>query len=212
MANLSDWIAQASNTTPSAPEWLAAIERREGFSARSPFGAGVVDNSAEHPDSRRAQTGGEAKEDLIARAFAEGEAAGREQAMAEAEETLANQRKFRLSLREFDQAALDSFATDLSETVMALCTQVIAGHTIDSDALIERSRKAAQRIGDVASQCILKLHPDDLALIDVTDLGGLQAESDATLERGSIILEGPDGAVRDGPAEWRRAIAAVLQR
>jgi flagellar assembly protein FliH len=58
----------------------------------------------------------------------------------------------------------------------------------------------------------LRLHPDDAALIEAGDAGGMVIEPDPTLERGSLVLEGPDGTVRDGPAEWRRAIAAALQR
>ncbi len=34
---------------------------------------------------------------------------------------------------------------------------------------------------------------------------------DAGLERGSLRIASPDGTITDGPAEWRRAIAAGLR-
>lgn len=35
--------------------------------------------------------------------------------------------------------------------------------------------------------------------------------ADSALDVGALLLEGPDGAVRDGPADWRRAIAAAVR-
>lgn len=212
MANSSDWIAQAGVAGPTAPGWLAALDQRDGFSASSPFGVSDEAVLAAPPENALSEPESAPAEDRIAQAFAEGEAAGRAAASAEAEAALASQRTLRLALRAFDQATLDAFASDLSDTVMALCSQVIAEHTIDSDALMERCRLAAKRIGDVARQCTLRLHPDDIALIDPTGLGDVAIEPDGSLERGSLVLDGPDGAVRDGPAEWRRAIAAALQK
>jgi flagellar assembly protein FliH len=54
------------------------------------------------------------------------------------------------------------------------------------------------------------LHPDDLAMLDDAALVGWQIVPDAGLDRGGLLLEGADGAVADGPSEWRRAIAAAL--
>jgi flagellar assembly protein FliH len=209
MANSSDWIALASTPSRAAPAWLDALGQRGEFAAGAPFAPGAVEPvpsaphpPALHPDAERVET------DALAQAYADGHAAGR----AEIEHTLTAQRALRLALRELDQAALDTLAGELADTVMALCTQVIAEHTIERDALAQRCTAAAARIGQAASQCRLRLHPDDAALIEAGDAGGMVIEPDPTLERGSLVLEGPDGTVRDGPAEWRRAIAAALQR
>ena len=124
---------------------------------------------------------------------------------------VARQPRPRIAFREFDQAALDSLAAELSDTVMALCGQVLGEAAVDGDGLLERCAAAAKRIGSAASHCALHLHPDDIALVGEDALGEWQVSADAALERGSLRLEGPDGAVRDGPAEWRRAIEAAVR-
>ena len=58
---------------------------------------------------------------------------------------------------------------------------------------------------------MLHLHPDDVALLGAEALAGLRCVPDAGLELGSLVIEGGDGTISDGPAEWRRAIAAALR-
>jgi len=57
---------------------------------------------------------------------------------------------------------------------------------------------------------VLRLHPDDLALIVARLPAGLPVEPDPALERGALRLEGSAGGVEDGPAQWRRALAEAL--
>jgi flagellar assembly protein FliH len=35
--------------------------------------------------------------------------------------------------------------------------------------------------------------------------------ADSSIAPGGLLLEGPDGALRDSPADWRRAIAAAVR-
>lgn len=210
MASSSDWIAQAQAQGPgrAAPGWLdalgAGMASAAGFAAGAPFAASPPEPLTPPPPANDSPE----EADRFAQAFADGHAAGR----AEAEQTLAAQRALRLTLRELDRAALDTLAADLAETVLALCTQVIDEHAIDGAALTRRCEVAAARIGKAASQCRLRLNPADAALIETAEPGAVTIEPDPTLERGALVLEGPEGAVRDGPGEWRRAIAAALQR
>lgn len=207
MASSSDWIEQVGKTSNATPGWLAAISDREGFVEGAPFAA----SPALWPVSQiREVRPSELDDDAVTKAFAEGEAKGRAEAEAEAQAALAQQRALRLAFRQFDQAALDSLAAELAETVVSLCGQVLGECAIDRDALLERCTVAATRMGSAASQCALHLHPDDIALIGEEELGGWQVTADAALERGALLLEGSDGAVRDGPAEWRRAIEAAI--
>lgn len=209
MANSSEWVARIGNSAPPPPQWLAALDVRDGFSPASPFAAGETRSPlADHPHPEQPA---KADEDLIAKARAEGEAAGRAQAWAEAQAEIEAQRSLRLAFRNLDQQALDALAADLSETVVTLCAQVIDARAIDRETLTTQCREAARRIGAAAGQCALRLHPDDLALINDADLGAMQITADPMLERGALVLVGPEGTVRDGPAEWRRAIAAALQ-
>ncbi|MEM7665630.1 MAG: FliH/SctL family protein [Pseudomonadota bacterium] len=208
MASSSDWIEQAGKASNATPDWLAAMSGRGGFIEGAPFAASPtlapVSQANEVPPFGP-------DEDAVSNAFEQGEAKGRAEAEAEAQAALAQQRALRLAFREFDQAALDSLAAELAETVVSLCGQVLGECAIDRDALLERCAVAATRIGSGAGQCALHLHPDDIALIGEESLGGWQVTADAALERGALLLEGPDGAVRDGPAEWRRAIEAAIR-
>ncbi|MEM9500578.1 MAG: FliH/SctL family protein [Pseudomonadota bacterium] len=208
MASSSEWIEQAGATPSGVPSWVAAISAREGFVAGAPFVAASASPTMSVMEHMPPEESGH---DALAIAFAEGEAKGRAAAEAEAQEMLAQQRALRVAFREFDQAALDSLAAELSQTVVALCGQVLGGCAIDRDGLLERCVVAAKRIGSAARHCVLHLHPDDIALVGEEALAEWQVTPDAALERGSIRLEGPDGAVRDGPVEWRRMIEAAVR-
>lgn len=208
MANSSEWYDQVGAAERSQPQWIAALSGRDGFQPGSPFASAPTAAQAEpvpEPPTERSE------QDAIARAFAEGEAAGRAAAEAEANTERDRQRDIRLTFRAFDQAALDSLASELSDTVIALCEQVLEASAIDREGLIERCQWAARRIGSAAGQSTLHLHPDDIAMLSKDALADWQVQADPALLRGSLLLEGSDGAVRDGPAEWRRAIAEAVR-
>lgn len=219
MANSSEWLAAVAAPDSAAPGWLALLDGAQGFSEALPFGGmapasltdpaphvtpkpEVAPESAPEPDPLEA---------ALAAAFAEGEAAGRAAAEAEAEARAARQRGLRLSFRALDEAALATLADDLVATVSALCEGVLGEAARDPDGLLARCRAAARRIGGAAETLSLHLHPDDIALIGAAVLDGWRVVADAALEPGSLVIEGPDGSVCDGPAEWRRAIAAAVR-
>jgi flagellar assembly protein FliH len=190
------------------PGWLALLEEPTAFREAMPFGMAAMEHepmSAAEPDAP------DPAQDALARAYAEGLAAGRAMAEAEADAAATRQRALRLALRALDETAQGVLADDLAATVIALCDAALAGCALDRDALLARCHAAAQRIGGAAESLTLHCHPDDLALLDAAALGGWQVAGDTTLERGTVLVEGPDGAVSDGPAEWRRAIAAAVR-
>ncbi|HSJ77544.1 MAG TPA: FliH/SctL family protein [Erythrobacter sp.] len=212
MANLSEWLGVASAQTSTAPRvqpgWLALLEEPTAFREAMPFGMAEMEPElAAAPEPALPDPA----EDAFARAYAEGLAAGRAMAEAEADAAATRQRALRLALRALDEVAQGVLADDLAATVIALCDGALAGCALDRDALLARCHAAAQRIGGAAENLTLHCHPDDLALLDAAALGGWQVAADSTLERGTVLVEGPDGAVSDGPAEWRRAIAAAVR-
>lgn len=212
--NSSDWIAKAAQSDGArSPSWIDALASPGEFNAASPFAhLGVTQTepataaipAAELPSQSEPQSEWD-------RGFAAGEAAGR--AAAEAQIGAASQEKLalRTAFRTLDQAAMDALANELADTVVALCDAALGEQATDKDALVKRVRQAAQRLGTAAQNCTLHLHPDDAAMLDETALSQWEISTDAALERGSLAFAGPDGGVRDGPAEWRRAIANALR-
>jgi len=150
-------------------------------------------------------------EATLAKAHADGMAAGRAAAEADAAALAARQRALRLSFRALDEAASQVLADDLAATVMALCEGVLGDAAIDREGLLARCHAAARRIGGAADSLTLHLHPDDMALLGPDALTGWQVMPDAALERGTVLIESANGSVSDGPAEWRRAIAAAVR-
>lgn len=209
MANSSDWLGvlTAPETQAAQPGWMSLLGEPEGFREAFPFGtlesrAAAPELSVSAPDPTEA---------AITRAFAEGQAAGRAAAEAEIQAAATRQRALRLSFRALDEAARDVLADDLAATVMALCDGALAGCAVNREALLARCHAAAQRIGGAADTLTLHLHPDDIASLEAAALAGWKLAPDPALERGSVLIESADGAVTDGPAEWRRAIAAGLR-
>lgn len=207
MANSSEWLGAIAEPDVAQPGWLTLLGESAEFRAVWPFGAPQPDTPARAP----VPPAPDPSADALARAFADGQAAGRAAAFAEAAATTARQRALRLSFHALDEAAREVLVEDLAATVIALCDNVLAGCALDRDALIARCHAAAQRIGGAATTLALQLHPDDIAALDGAALAGWRVTPDAALERGTVLIESTDGAVADGPAEWRRAIAAAVR-
>lgn len=224
MANSSDWLgALAAAPEPgviheaaSGPGWLALLAEGEEdgprFSEAALFGGPAPAVPPPPPPPPEPEP---AAPDPIAEArahaYAEGLAAGRAAAEAAGEALRAHQRALRLTFRTLDEAALQVLAEDLAATVHTLCEGVLGEAALDPQGLRARCEAAARRIGGAAEALVLHLHPEDIALLDEGALGPMRLAPDASLERGSVVIEGPEGSVADGPAEWRRAIVAALR-
>lgn len=152
--------------------------------------------------------------DPVADAWAEGYAAGLAEAQAEAAQQRAAEEagraRIELALARLDTAQQEALRQRLVQTVTALCNTALAPLAIDPDALAERAARAAAMLARADDAAVLRLHPDDLALIAGRLPQGLPTEPDPALERGNIRLEGQAGGIEDGPAQWRRALAEAL--
>jgi flagellar assembly protein FliH len=224
MANSSDWRSSdwlgalaAAEPEPdalvpedAAPGWLALLGEGEAFREAALFGA----SEEPAPPPLTAMPEGEEPDphaEALARAYADGLAAGRAAAKATSEARERRQRALRLTFRALDEAAMGVLADDLAATVLHLCEGVLGEAARDPHALRERCLVAARRIGGAAESLVLHLHPDDIALLGEAALEAMRLVPDPALEPGSVVIEGAEGTVSDGPAEWRRAIAAALR-
>jgi hypothetical protein len=65
---------------------------------------------------------------------------------------------------------------------------------------------AAAMLARAADERVIRLHPEDLALVGANLPEDWHFEPDSTLERGALRVEGAAGGVEDGPAQWRAAL------
>lgn len=155
-------------------------------------------------------------EDPVARARAEGHAAGRAEALAEAAAQALRDDAARAAIEEafarLDGVQEEILRRRLHETVAALCEATLAPLALDKDALARRAARAADMLSRADDERTLRMHPEDVALVGAHLPADLPVVPDASLERGTVIVETPGGGVEDGPGTWRRAVAEALER
>jgi flagellar assembly protein FliH len=210
---LSDWLGTLARNEGVveaggvAPGWLTLLGEGDAFREAA---YGAVERAEPAPPPKPNPVIADPLAEATARAFADGERVGRAAAEVEAEARAARQRALRLNFRALDEAAMAVLAEDLSATVMALCDGVLGEAAKDRVGLLARVDAAVRRIGGAADTLALHLNPDDIALLGADALAGWRVIPDAALAPGSVLIAGADGSVSDGPAEWRRAIAAAV--
>lgn len=102
-------------------------------------------------------------------------------------------------------------AEKLRETVIALCASVLETAAIDPDFLSRRIDAALALLRRSTDGRVLRLHPDDLAMVAGRLPANLEARADPALGHGALRLETAAGGVEDGPAQWCEAIAAAVR-
>lgn len=146
----------------------------------------------------------------LADAYARGQADARLAFEAQQADDMVARDGLALHFSRLDNAARRAVAERLTEQVAALCGQVIEPVLVDRAVLAARCAALVDAIGDAAGQLTLHLHPDDLPLLDGSVSQGWNVCPDPALVRGSLRLAHDEGALADGPEEWRRLIAGAL--
>lgn len=153
-------------------------------------------------------------EDPIAVAWAEGYARGLEDARRETAQAEAVAEDARaaltLSLARLDAELAESLRQRLQDTVLALCEQTLVPYALDPDALAARVERAVAMFARAEDERVIRLHPDDLALVSERLSAEWAVVPDPALERGALRVESQSGGVEDGPAQWRRALAEAF--
>ncbi|MBD8702109.1 flagellar biosynthesis protein FliH, partial [Sphingomonas sp. CFBP 13714] len=80
------------------------------------------------------------------------------------------------------------------------------------DLLAGRIESATELLADSAEAALLRLHPDDVALIEGTLPKSIFAAGDPNVARGSFVLESASTIVEDGPAMWLDQLASAIDR
>ncbi|WP_374414611.1 FliH/SctL family protein [Novosphingobium colocasiae] len=154
--------------------------------------------------------------DPIAEAYAQGHEAGYADARAQADlraaEDAAAREGLALSFTRLDGLLEEDLRRRLRDTVAALCEAAIAPLALDEDALVRRIGAAVAMLSRAEDERLIRLHPEDMALVAERFATDWNVQPDPTLERGTIRVESQTGGVEDGPASWRLAIAEALHR
>jgi flagellar assembly protein FliH len=144
--------------------------------------------------------------------FNAGLAEALEEAAAIAAQTDAAREKLALSFARLDAALEEELRLRLRETVAALCQAAIAPLALDGDALARRVEKAVSMLTRADDDRVIRLHPEDMALVGERLAADWTILPDPALARGALRVETATGGVEDGPEQWRRAIAEALHQ
>ncbi|WP_379551837.1 FliH/SctL family protein [Qipengyuania sp. DGS5-3] len=194
MANLSDLAAIPIAASNSAT-WIEGLGASRGFIPN----ADPVQDDAPNTEATALEA-----------AYAKGYAAGLAEAEAEHAQRVEIGGSLRSALGRLDQVAERSLRQHLAQTVAQLCAQVIEPELINAAALEQRCADQVHAIGENFRELSLHIHPSDLSLLSQQIQDAMPIHTDAALARGSLQISGKDGAMRDGPDEWRRTIAEAL--
>lgn len=106
----------------------------------------------------------------------------------------------------------DQVAEQLRRTVLMLVAKMVGEVGIAPDILAGRITAAADLLADKAESGLLRVHPDDVALLEGRLPRTLFAAGDASVARGSFVLETASTVVEDGPALWLEQLEHAIDR
>lgn len=106
----------------------------------------------------------------------------------------------------------DRIAGQLRQTVLLLVGRLVGECGVAPAVLNGRIEVAAEMLADASESALLRLHPDDLPLVDGSLPKSIFAAGDASLSRGSFVLESASTLVEDGPELWLGQLAAAIDR
>jgi flagellar assembly protein FliH len=106
----------------------------------------------------------------------------------------------------------DRLAAHLRQTVLHLVTVMVGEAGVDGDLLGRRVTTAAGMLADDAESALVRVHPDDVPLVEGKLPTNIFAAGDATIARGSFVLESAATIVEDGPDLWLDQLALAIDR
>ena len=144
--------------------------------------------------------------------FAEGKAAGLAEAAANDGRDRALIEAITAELRTSAQIDRERLAAQLRQTVMLLVSRLVGEAGVSGELLAKRIAAATEMLADDAESALLRVNPDDLALLEGHLPKTTFAAGDATVERGSFVLESASTIVEDGPDLWLEQLGQAIDR
>jgi flagellar assembly protein FliH len=152
--------------------------------------------------------------DPAAAAHAAGFAQGHAEATEAAERARARDAAL---LADLARALTDGFdregvAERLRRTVLMLVEKLVGETGVSADLLTARVEAATDLLADPQESALLRVHPDDVALLEGKLPKTVFAAGDPHVARGSFVLESASTVVEDGPALWLDQLAQAIDR
>lgn len=199
-----DLIAQAFAPARFAPADLRA--RAAGPRSFHPADPSADPTAGWDPFDANAKPYQDPVESARAEGYAEGLAAaaaaeGRDQALAEAiAQTLSG------------RVDRDRVALQLRQTVLFLVAKIVGETGVAPDVLAGRVEAATELLSDAAESAMLRVHPDDVPLLEGRLPATVFAVGDAAIARGSFVMEAASTIVEDGPELWLDQLSQAIER
>jgi flagellar assembly protein FliH len=146
--------------------------------------------------------------------YAEGFAAAEAEAAAAREADLRDQMLVDgLALQIGSGSAIDraAVADHLRQTVLALVAKLVGEVGIAPDVLAGRIESATKLLADTAEAALLRVHPDDVPLLEGRLPKTVFAAGDPSVSRGSFVLESASTLVEDGPDHWLEQLSQAIE-
>lgn len=144
--------------------------------------------------------------------YTEGFRDGHQQGEMERERDQAMLRALGAALKSAERVDRTLVAAQLRQTVLYLVSRIVGDAGVAPDLLARRIEAATDMIADSAETAALRVNPDDLPLLDGLLPATLDAMGDATIDRGSFVLESAATIVEDGPDLWLEQLAQAIDR
>ena len=144
--------------------------------------------------------------------FAEGVAQGRLLEREAHERDLALMQSLTHALKTSDRIDREQLARQLREAVMSLVRKLVGDVGVSGDLLAGRIVAAADLLADSAEAAMLRVHPDDVALLADKLPATILPVGDASIDRGSFVLESASTIVEEGPELWLEQLAHAIDR
>ena len=154
--------------------------------------------------------------DPIAAAHAAGFAEGRAAAINEIEDSKAREAALldQVSIALAGGAHFDRerMAGHLRQTVLHLVAKLVGEIGVAPDVLAGRIKASVDLLAENAESALLRLHPDDLALVEGRLPASVFPIADPQIARGGFVIESASTIVEDGPDLWLEQLAAAIDR
>ena len=144
--------------------------------------------------------------------FAEGMVAGLAQAASEAGRDQALGVALAGALAGAERFDRERVALQLRQTVLALVARLVGEVGVSGELLAARITAAVDLLADSAESALLRLNPDDGALVDGRLPKTIFPAGDAAIARGSFVLESASTIIEDGPEQWLEQLTQAIER